>query len=137
MGRKVSDFLFINTGYIIAHINSDDQHHREALELSQKYEGYPVLTTDAILLEIGHALSRNARQEAATIIHYFQTATEATVIPLTLDLLNSAIEMYKIHQDKTWGLVNCLSFVVMKKQQISIVLAFDRHFVQAGFISAI
>jgi len=136
MGRKVSNFLFIDTGYIIALINSADQHHQEALELSQKYEGYPVFTTDAILLEIGNALSRNARQEAATIIHYFQTATEATVIPLTPDLLNSAIEMYEIHQDKTWGLVDCLSFVVMKNQQISTALAFDRHFAQAGFVLA-
>ena len=44
--------------------------------------------------------------------------------------------MYEIHQDKTWGLVDCLSFVVMENQQISIALAFDRHFVQAGFVLA-
>ncbi len=35
-----------------------------------------------------------------------------------------------------WGLVDCLSFVVMKQHQISVVLSFDRHFIQAGFALA-
>ena len=128
--------MFVDTGYAIALINQNDQHHQQAIQLSEKYEGYPVITTDAILLEIGNALSRVARQEAATIINYFQTAHEATVISLTPDLLNAAIQMYEMHQDKTWGLVDCLSFVVMKQQQISVALAFDRHFIQAGFTLA-
>ena len=132
----MSNSLFVDTGYIIALINSTDQYYQKALELSKKYEGYPIITTDAILLEIGNALSRIARQEAATIINYFQTAQEATVIALAPDLLNAAIQMYEMHQDKTWGLVDCLSFVVMKQQQVSIALAFDRHFIQAGFTLA-
>lgn len=128
--------MFVDTGYAIALINQNDQHHQQALQLSEKYEGYPVITTDAVLLEIGNALSRVARQEAATIINYFQTAQEATVISLSPELLNAAIQMYETHQDKTWGLVDCLSFVVMKQQQISVALAFDRHFIQAGFTLA-
>lgn len=128
--------MFVDTGYAIALINQNDQHHQQALQLSEKYEGYPVITTDAILLEIGNALSRVARQEAATIINYFQTAQESTVISITPELLNAAIQMYETHQDKTWGLVDCLSFVVMKQQQISVALAFDRHFIQAGFTLA-
>jgi len=96
-----------------------------------------VITTTAVLLEIGNALSRIARQEAVTIIHYFQTAPEATVIPLTPDLLDAGIQLYEMHQDKTWGLVDCVSFVVMQQQQISLALAFDRHFIQAGFTLAI
>jgi predicted nucleic acid-binding protein len=117
--------MSVDTGYAIALINQNDQHHQQALQLSEKYEGYPVITTDAILLEIGNALSRVARQEAATIINYFQTAHEATVISLTPDLLNAAIQMYETHQDKTWGLVDCLSFVVMQQQQISVALAWS------------
>ena len=128
--------MFVDTGYAIALINQNDQHHQQASQLSEKYEGYPVITTDAILLEIGNALSRVARQEAATIINYFQTAQESTVISITPELLNAAIQMYETHQDKTWGLVDCLSFVVMKQQQISVALAFDRHFIQVGFTLA-
>jgi len=132
----MSNDLFVDTGYVIALINHNDQHHQQALQLSEKYQGYSSVTTDAILLEIGNALSRIARQEAITIIHYFQTAPEATVVSLTPALLVSATQMYEIHQDKTWGLVDCLSFVVMRQHQIKLALAFDRHFVQAGFILA-
>jgi len=132
----MSSSLFVDTGYIIALINQNDQHHQQAMQLSAKYEGYAIVTTDAVLLEIGNALSRIARQEAITIIRYFQTTPEATVVSLAPVLLTSVIQMYETHQDKTWGLVDCLSFVVMKQHQISVVLSFDRHFIQAGFALA-
>jgi len=45
--------------------------------------------------------------------------------------------MYETHQDKTWGLVDCLSFVVMRQHRISVALTFDRHFIQAGFTLAV
>jgi uncharacterized protein len=132
----MSNLLFVDTGYAIALINQNDQYHQQATQLSQQYEGHPIITTDAVLLEIGNALSRIARQEASTIIHYFQTTQEATVISLTPNLLKAALQLYETHKNKTWGLVDCLSFVVMKQQQISVALAFDRHFIQAGFTLA-
>lgn len=134
--RKMSNSLFVDTGYVIALINQDDQHHQKALQLAGKYDRFPVVTTDAILLEIGNALSRIARSEAAAIIHHFQSAPEVTVIPLTPELMTDALNLYVKHQDKTWGLVDCVSFVVMQTQQISVALAFDRHFIQAGFTLA-
>ncbi len=132
----MSERLFVDTGYIIALINQSDQHHQQALQLADRYEGVPVITTEAVLLEIGNALARIARSEAVDIIHYFQMAPEATVIPLTTDLLTAALNLYATHQDKTWGLVDCVSFVIMQNQGISTALAFDRHFVQAGFTLA-
>ncbi len=134
--RKMSNTLFVDTGYVIALINQTDQHHQQALQLSEQYEGFPVITTDAILLEIGNALSRIARREAAAIIHHFQTAPQVTVTPLTPELMTDALTLYAKHQDKTWGLVDCVSFVVMQNRHISVALAFDRHFIQAGFTLA-
>jgi uncharacterized protein len=136
MARKMSSSLFIDTGYVIALINQDDQYHQQALRLAEQYEGRSVVTTDAVLLEIGNALSRIARQEATAIIHYFQTDPDVTLVPLTPGLLSEALELYAKHQDKTWGLIDCVSFVVMKNRQLSKVLAFDRHFIQAGFTLA-
>ena len=49
--RKVLEPLFVDTGYVIALINEDDQHHARAVVLSQRYEGHPLVTTDAVLLE--------------------------------------------------------------------------------------
>lgn len=41
--------------------------------------------------------------------------------------------MYSRHTDKTWGLVDCISFVAMQERGITEALTADRHFVQAGF----
>ena len=37
------------------------------------------------------------------------------------------------HEDKTWSLVDCASFVVMREHSITVALTSDRHFEQAGF----
>ena len=125
--------LFVDTGYIIALINENDHHHRQALELSVKYDRHRLVATDAVLLEVGNALSRFARQQASLIIHNFQTADEVTLVTLSPTLFNTALHWYDKHHDKTWGLVDCVSFAVMTEMNILRVLAFDRHFVQAGF----
>lgn len=125
--------LFVDTGYVIALINEHDNHHAKALSWADRFEGYPLVTTDAILLEVGNALSRIARPQGSRIIHYFQDADEVTLIHLNPILFYNAMCLYDSHQDKTWGLVDCVSFVVMRELQLSTALAFDRHFVQAGF----
>jgi predicted nucleic acid-binding protein len=55
------------------------------------------------------------------------------IIHLNPQLLEQAFEHYKKHQDKEWGLVDCVSFVVMRQIGIDRALTFDQHFVQAGF----
>jgi uncharacterized protein len=134
MAKKMSNPLFVDTGYVIALINPKDRYHEQALIWANRYDRHPVITTDAVLLEIGNALSRIARQEAAEIIEYFQTAPEATVIALNPQLFAAGMRLYTRYQDKTWGLVDCLSFVVMEERQLSVALSFDHHFTQAGFI---
>ncbi len=37
------------------------------------------------------------------------------------------------HDDKTWSLTDCLSFVVTHECRIAEALTGDHHFVQAGF----
>lgn len=128
--------LFVDTGYVIALINQNDRYHQQALQLAEKYEGTPVITTDAVLLEIGNALSRIARSEAMAVLRHFQTAPEVTIVSLMPELMTSALNLYAKYHDKTWGLVDCVSFVVMQERKISFALAFDRHFIQAGFTLA-
>ncbi len=86
--------LFVDTGYVIALINHNDQYHSQALYWAKKYDSHPVITTDAVLLEIGNALSRIARPEAVKIIEYFQTAPEVTIVSLTPSLFASALHLY-------------------------------------------
>jgi len=121
---------------VIALINQADQYHTQALQLATTYQDYPLVTTDAVLLEIGNALARIARVEAVAILRYFQTASEVTIVSLTAVRLSQALMLYEQYQDKTWGLVDCVSFVVMQEFGLDCVLGFDRHFQQAGFTLA-
>ena len=41
--------------------------------------------------------------------------------------------LYKQMDDKQWGLVDCISFVIMRERGVTEALTSDHHFVQAGF----
>jgi predicted nucleic acid-binding protein len=129
----MSESVFVDTGYILALVNENDQHHAEALVLSERFDGQSVVVTDAVLLEIGNALSRMARDAAVQIIQDLRQSPGATVVHLTPELFESAFSLYRRHTDKQWGLVDCLSFIVMRRMGLTTALAFDQHFVQAGF----
>jgi hypothetical protein len=125
--------IFADTWFFVALINKRDQYHQKALELSEEYENYPLITTDAVFLEVGNALSNNYKNEAVELIESFLESDDVEVIRLNPDLFNEALSLYKKHQDKSWGLVDCISFVVMKRYEVTQALTFDRHFIQAGF----
>ncbi len=125
--------IFIDTGFVIALVSEHDDYHQQALELADMLETAYLITTDAVLLEIGNSLSRQYKQEAIQIIDGFITSENVEVVELTPRLFIEAFAKYRTYQDKQWGLVDCLSFVVMENRGISKVLTFDRHFAQAGF----
>lgn len=64
--------IFIDTLFVVvALINQRDAYHERASQLAERYENEPLLTTDAILLEIGNALARNFKSAAIEIIDDF------------------------------------------------------------------
>jgi hypothetical protein len=48
-------------------------------------------------------------------------------------LYQQSLYFYSNRTDKEWGITDCLSFVVMHEQAISVALTTDVHFQQAGF----
>lgn len=127
------DTLFVDTGFVLAYVNKKDQHHEAAVQMEHFFTGYPLLTTDAVLLEIGNALSRGHKTSAVQIIHHFQEASDVTLIHMNPVLFNEAFELYQSFADKEWGLVDCSSFLVMRDMKVTKALTFDHHFEQAGF----
>jgi len=124
---------FIDTSFVVALINQRDQYHVQAVELASQFDKRSLVTTDAVLFEIGNALARNFKEASIQIIEYFLTSDEVEIIPLNTQLFARAFELYRSHLDKSWGLIDCVSFVVMRDFGLSESLTADKHFEQAGF----
>jgi predicted nucleic acid-binding protein len=119
----------------VALVNPRDENHEKANELVDAYDKKPLLVTDAVLLEIGNSLAKGYKQNAIEIIEEFFDSPEVEIVRLDEILFDKAFELYKSHTDKTWGLVDCISFALMWERGISEVLTFDRRdFEQAGFV---
>jgi uncharacterized protein len=125
--------VFVDTSFVVALVNRSDQYHTQALELASLFDRRELVVTDAVLLEIGNALARSFKAASIQILSDFLTSDEVRIVHLNAELFQRAFEMYKSHGDKTWGLVDCISFVVMKDLNLIDSLTADRHFEQAGF----
>lgn len=131
----MSTSIFIDTSYILALINTADEHHPRARAASQIVQ-LPFVTTEAVLIEIGNALSRQHwRALALATLNDLRADPEIDIVPVDTDLLERALQLYGQRPDKEWGLTDCISFVVMQEQGLTQVLTTDHHFTQAGFYS--
>lgn len=127
------DRIFVDTSFIIALINEKDQYHSQAEVLSYKFENSLLITTDAVLLEVGNALAKDFRKEAVKIIRVLRNSKNVEVVEIDERLFEKGLAVYGQYADKTWGLVDCISFVVMWEESLTATLTFDGDFVQAGF----
>lgn len=125
--------IFLDAWYIIALVNERDEFHERANQLADVYESSLLVVTDAVLLEIGNSLAREFRTEAASVIDQFFLSSDIEIVSLDENLFHKGFSLYKARSDKTWGLIDCISFVVMREYGITDALTHDRHFTQAGF----
>ena len=125
--------VFIDTSFVVALVNEKDQHHARASELSETFDGQPLITTDAVLLEVGNALARSFKKQAAEIIADFLTSDEVEMVNLDATLFQKAFELYRTHTDKAWDMTDCVSFVVMRERGVADALTSDKDFRQAGY----
>ncbi|TVP64225.1 MAG: PIN domain-containing protein [Nodularia sp. (in: Bacteria)] len=128
--------VFLDTSFAIALSSITDQNHLRAVELAHQLEANKVrlVTTQAILLEIGNALSKQRYRVAAIqLLESLENDPNVEVVLLTKDLYTDAFNLFKQREDKEWGLVDCISFIVMHNRGITDALTADIHFYQAGF----
>ena len=128
--------VFLDTAYAIALSSAKDLFHQTAILLADQIDaaGTRLVTTRAVLLEIGNALSRQRYREAAIrLLYALETDPNVEILPLTEQLYAQALQLYRERPDKDWGLTDCVSFVVMQDRGIFEALTTDEHFQQAGF----
>lgn len=128
--------LFVDTSYVVAlasqRDNLHDQAHKIALTIMKNKT--KLLTTRAVVVEIGNALSRmQYRKAAVQLLETIETDRDLEVVELSRDLYMQSLNLFKNRMDKDWGLTDCISFIVMEQKGITEALTADEHFRQAGF----
>ena len=128
--------VFLDTNGWIALLNADDQYHRQAAECLREIGSLsrPLLTSDWVLAETGNGLARvAARARFAHAVARFTNSPHSDLVRIDAPLFDDALAMYDRMADKAWGLVDCASFLMMRRYGIRDALTVDRHFAHAGF----
>lgn len=127
---------FVDTSGWIALLSVDDRLHSDAIQTWKRLTAAEerLLTTTWVLAETGNGLARsNARRSFPALVQRIAESRRIRLIEIDRDLFDRALELYSDRSDKSWGLVDCASFVCMEQHSVERSFTSDRHFEQAGF----
>ena len=95
--------VFLDTAYAIALANVRDALHPKAVQVAQdlRAQQTKLVTTRAVLLEIGNALaSQRFRTAAVQLLDALEADPTVGIVPLTNDLCAQAVILYRSRIDK-------------------------------------
>jgi predicted nucleic acid-binding protein len=126
--------VFLDTVGLLALWNRRDQWHAVATTaFSRLIESRSrLVTTPAILMECGNAAARYAFRSSVVALRRELDQSGDLLYP-TLEEIELAWQSYDQARWGDAGIVDCVSFVVMQREQIEQAFTNDSHFRQAGF----
>jgi len=130
--------VFVDTAAWIALANKRDSLHAVARETFDQLwnERTHFVTTEFVLAELGNALSApEFRTRTAHFIGNLDLSPKIEIVPSTAELFHRGLTLFGNRPDKSWGLIDCTSFVVMADRNITRAFTQDRHLEQAGFVT--
>lgn len=129
-------FVFADTGYWVALLNPRDDLHQKAVKLSQSLQPIHIFTSEVVLTEVLNDFSKRGeyfRDLATELIRGLRSHPNTTIVPQTSQQFEQAFNLYTQRKDKQWSHTDCVSFNLMTEYEIAEALAYDKHFVQAGY----
>lgn len=136
MTRLRKPEVFLDTSYAVALVAPTDRHHLQAKDLAQDLERLRIrlVTTRAVLLEIGNSFSRSRYKTAViNLLTVLEVDPRVEILPFSEELFHRGFELFRQRPDKAWSLVDCVFFAVMRERKLQDCLTTDGHFAQAGF----
>ena len=130
--------VFADAGYWIALWNPRDALHRQAMAFADALESSDIVTTQLVLVEALNSMAGQRefrRAFAAQMVQELEANPDVEIVPQTDAQFRAAVERYAARSDQRWSLTDCASFLVMEERNITAALAYDRDFVQAGFVA--
>lgn len=95
------------------------------------------MTTNYVLTELVALLTSRFHVPRPQVIATIASVLESDgveVAHIDPELHAAAWQLLAARPDKSWSLVDCASFVVMRRRGLSAALTTDQHFAQAGFV---
>ncbi len=117
-------------------INIRDNLHTQAKQVRYKLrqQNAVLVTTEFVLLEVADAFcDSSTRMQAVSFIDGLESLAILQIISIERSLFTEGWLLYKQRPDKDWSLTDCISFVVMSRENIVQAFTSDRHFEQAEF----
>jgi len=128
--------IYIDTGAFLARYLSKDQYHGEAHAFwdSIRRKSETCVTSNFVLDETFTLLGRRtgygfAAQRAKNIY----ASESLNILRPSLEDELKALGFFEKYSDQRLSFTDCVSFVLMKSQNIKRVFTFDKHFQIAGF----
>jgi hypothetical protein len=125
--------VFADTAYFVALVKERDQLHRQAMNL-QKHPPGRLLTSEWVLTEAADSLAEPpTRGKFIRLLSQLQQRTDVEIVSVSHEYFQKGCELYASRKDKEWSLTDCISFVIMRENDIDTALTSDEDFEQAGF----
>lgn len=126
--------IFLDTVGLIAIWEQADQWHRAAAKVFAELlaDGVPPVTTPHVLLECGNALARRPSRMQVPKLRKDLSDVGSLIVPTPAEE-ESAWEAYARGDAGQAGIVDHISFAVMRRLGITEAFTNDQHFAAAGF----
>ena len=129
--------VFLDTSFLIALENADDQYRPVAQTCWQDFQRnpLPLVTTSYILDEtVTFFNSRGFHSKAVEIGQCLLASPGIQLIHVDESLFQAGWRWFIQHDDKRYSLTDSISFALMKQLDLKTAFSFDKHFSQAGFV---
>jgi predicted nucleic acid-binding protein len=128
--------VFLDTVSMIAVWNSSDQWHKaaDAADRSLLTQGRRLVTTDLVLIECGNAAARHPFRRRVNVLRQSFRDEGLIVVPTDQEM-EAGWAAYDRGAAGQAGIVDPVSFIVMRRLGRTEAFTNDRHFQAAGFMT--
>lgn len=132
------EHVFVDTAFWIALIYPRDNLHATAKAWARACDKHQLVTTDAVLGELETFFAEKGPELRTMVSKYIgelENDPNLSVLPGSREVTRKARKLFAERPDKGYSSVDCNSMVTMKDRDIRLVLTYDEHFEQEGFVA--
>ena len=131
----MSEPVFVDASAWVAITNRKDRNHGEAVRIFQRLlrTSIALVTTTWTAYEaLTIVKSRLGFRQADRLWQRITSRKVVELVAIDEEIERESLEHFWRYQDKTWGVVDCSSLVVMESVGSRSAFAYDDHFVEAS-----